>query len=109
MRDVSTSTNPLHTLPTLTRSKTRSFQESVGSLFSGVGRTLDLAFDVVSLAEESEPVVEHLFVLVRQIRPVGSAFLGLEGGLPQSAGGVFAGEDCESSVWSESFPLLLQS
>jgi hypothetical protein len=68
-------------------------------LFSGVSRALDLAFDVVSLAEESEPVIEHFLVLVRQIRPVGSAFFWFERGLSQSAGGVFAGEDCESSFW----------
>ena len=38
-------------------------------------------------------------MLIRQIRPVGSAFFWFERGLPQCAGGVFAGEDCESSVW----------
>ena len=31
---------------------------------SRVGSALDLAFDVVALAEEREPVVEHLLVLV---------------------------------------------
>lgn len=89
----------IHYLPPLTRSKKSFIPRKRRLLFSGVSRTLDLAFDVVSLAKESEPVVEHFLVLVRQIRPVGPALFGFEGGLPQSAGGVFAGEDCESSVW----------
>jgi hypothetical protein len=38
-------------------------------------------------------------VLVRQIRPVGSALFGFEGGLAEGAGGVFAGEDCKIFVW----------
>ena len=78
-------------LPTFVRSE-GPFQ--AGYLFSGVSRTLNLALDVVSFAEESEPVVQHLLVLVRQVRPVGSALFGFEGGLAEGAGGVFAGEDC---------------
>ena len=40
--------------------------------------SLDLAFDVVTLAEEGVPVVQHLLVLVRQIVPVRTALLRLE-------------------------------
>ena len=48
-------------LPTFVRSE-GPFQALY--LFSGVSRTLNLALDVVSFAEESEPVVQHLLVLV---------------------------------------------
>jgi len=67
-------------------------------LFSGVSRTLNLALDVVSFAEESEPVVQHLLVLVRQVRPIRSALFGFEGGLAKGTGSIFAGEDCRGSV-----------
>jgi hypothetical protein len=90
---------PLHcfallALPTLMRSKQRSFHTRSWTTRSSVGRTLDLALDVVAFAEESEPVVQHFLVLVRQVRPIGSALLGFERGLCKGAGGVFAGEDC---------------
>ena len=63
---------------------------------SRVRSALDLAFDVVALAEESEPVVEHLLVLVRKIRPIGTALLRLERRLSESARSVLAGEDFEA-------------
>lgn len=65
---------------------------------SRVRSALDLAFDVVALAEESEPVVEHFLVLVREIRPIRTALLRLEGGLSQSARGILPGEDFEITV-----------
>lgn len=43
-----------------------------------VCRALDLALDVVALAEESVPVVEHFLVLVREIVPVRTALFRLE-------------------------------
>lgn len=61
---------------------------------SGVSRTLNLALDVVAFREESKPVVQHLLVLIRQVRPFGPALFGFEGGLGEGAGSVFAGEDC---------------
>ena len=63
-----------------------------------VGSALDLAFDVVALTEESEPVVEHLLVLVREIRPIRTALLRLERGLSESARSILAGEDFEVTV-----------
>lgn len=62
---------------------------------SSVRRALDLAFDVVALAEEREPIVEHLLVLVGQVGPIGSALFGLERRLSQSARCVLAGKDWE--------------
>ena len=63
-----------------------------------VRSALDLAFDIVALAEESEPVVEHLLVLVREIRPIGTALLRLEGRLSESARSVLSSEDFEAIV-----------
>jgi len=60
---------------------------------SRVRSALDFAFDVVALAEESEPVVEHLLVFVGQIRPIRTALLGLERRLPESARSILASED----------------
>ena len=39
-------------------------QKGLPIVSSRVRSALDLAFDVVALAEESEPVVEHLLVLI---------------------------------------------
>jgi hypothetical protein len=61
-----------------------------------VGSALDLAFDVVALAEESEPVVEHLLVLIGQVRPIRTALLRLERRLSESARSVLASEDFEA-------------
>ena len=63
-----------------------------------VGSALDLAFDVVALAEESEPVVEHLLVFVREVRPIGTALLRLERRLYEGARSVLASEDFEAIV-----------
>lgn len=51
-------------LPTLMRSNWTS--KGVGNSIS-VGRALNLAFDVVAFAEESEPVVQYFLVLVGQV------------------------------------------
>lgn len=59
----------------------------------GVLRTLDLADNVVPLAEESEPLVQHGLLLVLQVIPLGHAVLRLERRSSQSARGVFAGEN----------------
>ena len=65
---------------------------------SRVRSALDLAFDVVALAEESEPVIEHLLMLVRKVRPVRTALLRLERRLSESARSVLASEDFEAIV-----------
>lgn len=67
-------------------------------LASRVGSALDLAFDVVALAEESEPVVEHLLVLIREVRPIRTALLRLERRLSESARSVFTSEDLGAIV-----------
>lgn len=64
------------------------------SALSCVGRALDLAHDVVPLAEEGEPLAQHRLRLVRQIVPVWSAVLGLQRRLRQRAGRIFACEYC---------------
>ena len=65
---------------------------------SRVRSALDLAFDVVALAEESEPVIEHLLMLVREIRPIRTALLRLQRRLSESARSILAGEDFEGIV-----------
>ena len=69
----------------------------------GVRSAFDLAFDVIALAEESEPVVEHLLVLIREIRPIGTAFFRFQRGLSESAGCILAGEDFKTIVSAEEF------
>jgi hypothetical protein len=73
-------------------------QKGLPPVSSRVRSALDLAFDIVALAEESEPVVEHLLVLVRKIRPIGTALLRLERRLSESARSILAGEDFEGIV-----------
>lgn len=65
---------------------------------SRVRSALDLAFDVVALAEEGEPVVEYFLVLVREVRPIRTALLRLERGLSESTRSILAGEDFEAIV-----------
>lgn len=60
---------------------------------SSVLRAFDLADDIVPLAEESEPLIEHGFLLVIQVIPLGHAIPRLERRSSQSAGGILAGED----------------
>ena len=67
-------------------------------LESRVRSALDLAFDVVALAEESEPVIEHLLVLIREVGPIRTALLRLEGRLSESARSVLAGEDLRQTI-----------
>ena len=43
-----------------------------------VGSTLNFAFDIVSLAEERVPVVEHFLVVVREVLPIRPAFFFLQ-------------------------------
>jgi len=52
-----------------------------------------LALDVVTLAEEREPVVQNLDVFWLEIFPLWSAFLLLQRRLCESSGCVFAGKD----------------
>ena len=73
--------------------KRRAFHPS-----SRVRSALDLAFDVVALAEEGEPVVEYFLVLIREVRPIRTAFLRLERRLSESTGSILAGEDFEVIV-----------
>jgi hypothetical protein len=54
---------------------------------------LYLSHDVVALAEEGEPFLKHLLVLLFEIVPFGFALFRLQGRAGQRAGGVFAGED----------------
>lgn len=61
---------------------------------SQVRGTLDLPHDVVPLAEECEPFVQHRLLLLGQIVPVRSAVLRFEGGTGKSARGILASEDC---------------
>lgn len=56
--------------------------------------SLNLAHNVVALAEEGVPLVEDRLLLVRKILPVRAAVLGLERGLGKSAVRLLAGEDC---------------
>ena len=63
-----------------------------------VRSAFDLAFDVVALAEEREPVVEHLLVLVREIGPIGTTLLRLERRLSESAGCILASKDFKAMV-----------
>lgn len=58
--------------------------------------------DVVTFAEEGEPVVENLLLLVRQILPVGSAVFGLERGQGQGSRGIFASKYCRRGRGSAS-------
>jgi hypothetical protein len=67
-------------------------------LASRIRSALDLAFDIVALAEESEPVVEHLLVLIREVRPIRTALLRLERRLSESARSVLAGEDFTQAI-----------
>ena len=71
-------------------------KEGPSAQSSRVRSALDLAFDVVALAEESEPVVEHLLVLIREIRPIRTALLRLERRLSESARSILPGEDFEA-------------
>ena len=57
-------------------------------------RPLNLAHNVVPLAEEFEPIVQHRLLFFVQIVPVGDAFFGFQGAGGEGAGRVFAGEDC---------------
>lgn len=82
--------------PRIRMSFFRKLIKRICRLASGVGSALDLAFDVVALAEECEPVVEHFLVLVREVRPIGTALLRLERRLPKSARGILASEDFEA-------------
>jgi hypothetical protein len=68
--------------------------------FSSVRRALNLALDVVPLAEKGVPVVEDFLVLVGEVVPIGSGFLLLQGGLRESSRGVLAGEDWERTLSS---------
>ena len=68
-------------------------KEGPSAQSSRVRSALDLAFDVVALAEESEPVVEHLLVLVREVRPIRTTLLRLERRLSESARSVLTSED----------------
>lgn len=54
----------------------------------------DLALDVVTLAEESKPVVKHFLVFWFEIFPLRSAFLLLQRRLCESSGCVLTGKDC---------------
>lgn len=49
--------------------------------------------DVVPLAEEREPLVQHFLLLLAEILPFGPAVFGLEARLGEGARGVAAGED----------------
>lgn len=60
--------------------------------------TLDLANDVVSLAEEGEPFVQDNLVLVLEVIPFWNAVLWLEGGFGERTRRVLAGEDWFLSV-----------
>lgn len=69
-------------------------------LFLGLGNGLAQvvgavhdADDVVPLAEEGDPVVQHALLLFVQVLPLGVDVAGLGGRLCQGAGGVLAGED----------------
>ena len=55
---------------------------------------LNLANDIIALAEEGEPLSQHGLVLFLEIAPLGHAVLGFEGGGRQRAGRVFACEYC---------------
>lgn len=73
-------------------------QKNTSPSKSRVRSALDLAFNVVALAEEREPVVEHLLVLIREVRPIGTALLRLERRLSESARSVLAGEDLTQAI-----------
>lgn len=46
--------------------------------FACILRALDLALDVVTLAEKRVPIVEDFLLVVWQVVPIGSAFFGFE-------------------------------
>ena len=57
-----------------------------------VGRTLDLADDVVPLGEKGDPVVQDALLLVVEVLPLGGHVLGLGGRLGQCPRSVLASE-----------------
>jgi hypothetical protein len=58
----------------------------------------NFSLDVVTLAEECEPIIENLYVFWFEILPLWSAFLLLQGRLCESSGCVFAGKDCDGEL-----------
>lgn len=69
----------------------------LSNLGISIGRT-DLANDVIPLAEESVPLVQHGLVLVFEVCPLGDAVFGLQAGGGKGARGILAGKDCSHSV-----------
>ena len=54
---------------------------------------LHLPNDIITLGEEREPIVQHLLLVVWQVRPFGLDIIFFRGCLGECAGGVFANED----------------
>ena len=54
---------------------------------------LNLAHNIVALAKEREPFIQHGLLLVIKIIPIGSAVFGLKGGAGQRARGIFSCKD----------------
>lgn len=59
---------------------------------------LHLSHDIIPLAEEREPLVQHRLLLVIQVVPIRCAVLGFERRARQSTRGVFSGEYCRYSA-----------
>lgn len=70
------------------------------SIASVIRSTLDLPHDVVSLAEERKPFLQHRLLLILQIIPVGDAVLGFERRTGQGPGRVLSCKYCAHFVSS---------
>jgi hypothetical protein len=60
----------------------------------GVRRPFDNANDAVSLGEEGYPIIQHAFLLIVQVLPLGTDVLGLCRRLGEGPRGILAREDC---------------
>lgn len=67
--------------------------DAVSVSLSSIRRALDLPHDVVSLREERVPIIQHLFLIVREIAPFRLDILGFSRGHAEGARGIVTGED----------------